>query len=445
MDAANILIVEDDQVFADLVQFQLSTIGYQLEDIISVPSLKEAEEVKQELEPEVILLDLNILDSNGVKTYDSINELFPNASIVVLSGMDDQTIALEIVSKGGQDYLLKSSVNPQILEKAIKYGLLRRSFRSQLANSEKRYKDLFNKSPMPMVQLTGENLIITMFNNASVELYGFSAQDLIGKSIYSFNKNPENRFKGETTRRFTHIDSKGEEIVVDIILNRLDTGNNEFIALIVNKTEELQFEKNKFDIINQAEESEKKKIARELHDGLGQQLVLLNLLFQNLNPQEEQVSQFKDISGLIQNTIREVKEIAYNLLPPELDKGFINGIDRFANRINTLGQLVFELEISPDLSEADLGEVDRFNLYRIVQEVINNAIKHANASKIVFRLKREDKGMFIEIEDNGVGFDQEKVKFGLGLQNIQHRMKMSKIKGDVVSEIGRGTKIILWF
>ncbi|MFM7683983.1 MAG: response regulator [Bacteroidota bacterium] len=445
MDAANILIVEDDQIFADLVQFQLSTIGYQWEDIISVPSLKEAEEVKQELEPDVILLDLNILDSNGVKTYDSINELFPNASIVVLSGMDDQSIALEIVSKGGQDYLLKSGVNPQILEKAIKYGLLRRSFRSQLANSEKRYKDLFNKSPMPMVQLTGEDLIITMVNNALVELYGFSSQDIIGKSIYSFNKNPENRFKDQTTRRFTHVDSKGEEITVDVILNRLNNENHEFIALIVNKTEELQFEKNKFDIINQAEESEKKKIARELHDGLGQQLVLLNLLFQNVNPPEKQVSQFKDISGLIQNTIREVKEIAYNLLPPELDKGFINGIDRFANRINTLGQLDFELEISPDLSEADLGEVDRFNLYRIVQEVINNAIKHAKASKIVFRLKREDKGMFIEIEDNGVGFDQEKVKFGLGLQNIQYRMKMSKIKGDVVSEIGKGTKIILWF
>lgn len=445
MDAANILIVEDDQVFANLVQFQLSTIGYQLEDIISVPSLKEAEEVKQELEPDVILLDLNILDSNGVKTYDSINELFPSASVIVLSGMDDQSIALEIVSKGGQDYLLKSGVNPQILEKAIKYGLLRRTFRSQLANSEKRYKDLFNKSPMPMVQLTGEELIITMVNKASVQLYGISSEDLIGKSIYSFNKNPENRFKEETTRRFTHIDSKGEEIIVDVILNRLEAGNNEFIALIVNKTEELQFEKNKFDIINQAEESEKKKIARELHDGLGQQLVLLNLLFQNLNPPEEQVSQYKDISGLIQNTIREVKEIAYNLLPPELDKGFINGIDRFANRINTLGQLVFELDISPDLSEADLGEVDRFNLYRIVQEVINNAIKHAKASKIVFRLKQEEKGMFIEVEDNGVGFDQEKVKFGLGLQNIQHRMKMSKIKGDVVSEIGKGTKIILWF
>ena len=445
MDLANILIVEDEQVFANLVQFQLNTLGFTLENIICVASINEAVEVKDELEPDVILLDLNILDSNGVKTYDAINELFPNASVIVLSGLDDQAIAMEIVSKGGQDYLLKSGVNPQILEKSIKYGVLRRSFRSQLANSEKRYKDLFNKSPMPMVQLSGDELIITMVNNASLELYGYSSEEIIGKSIYSFNKNAENRFNGQANRRFTHINSKGEELIVDIILNRLETMDNEFIALVVNKTEELQFEKNKFDIINQAEESEKKKIARELHDGLGQQLVLLNLLFQNLSPQENQVSQFEDISNLIQNTIREVKEIAYNLLPPELDKGFINGIDRFANRINTLGQLGMELEISPDLSEDDLGDVDRFNLYRIVQEVINNAIKHSNANKIIFRLNRKEKATQIEIEDNGVGFDVEKVNFGLGLQNIQHRMKMSKIKGDVVSEIGKGTKIILWF
>jgi PAS domain S-box-containing protein len=445
MNLVNILIVEDEQVFANLVQFQLNTLGYRLEDIICVSSISEAVEVKNELEPDVILLDLNILDSNGVKTYDSINELFPNASIIVLSGLDDQSVAMEIVSRGGQDYLLKSGVNPQILEKAIKYGVLRRTFRSQLANSEKRYKDLFNKSPMPMVQLSGDELIITMVNNALLNLYGFSVDYLIGKSIYSLNKNPENRFSGESTCRFTQINSKDEEIIVDVVLNQLETGNNEYIALVVDKTEELQFEKNKFDIINQAEESEKKKIARELHDGLGQQLVLLNLLFQNLNPSEEQTSQFKDISSLIQNVIREVKEIAYNLLPPDLDKGFINGIDRFANRINTLGQLEFELDISPELSEADLGDVDRFNLYRIVQEVINNAIKHSKASKIIFRLKQEGNGLKIEIEDNGVGFDIEKVNYGLGLQNIQHRMKMSKIIGEVVSESGKGTRIILCF
>jgi PAS domain S-box-containing protein len=162
-----------------------------------------------------------------------------------------------------------------------------------------------------MVQLSGEDLIISMANTAASELYGYSIEELLGKSIYAFNKNQTNRFKEETTRRFTQIKANGEEIIVDIILNQLESQQKDFIALVVNKTEELLFEKNKFDVINQAEEGEKKKIARELHDGLGQQLVLLNLLFQNLTPPEDKISQFKDISGLIQGVIFHTKFISH--------------------------------------------------------------------------------------------------------------------------------------
>lgn len=445
MASAQILIVEDDRSFAEIVQFQLSTIGFDLADVIAVASIEESIEVKTEMEPDVILLDLNILDSNGVRTYDTINELFPEASVIVLSGMDDESVALEIVSKGGQDYLLKSDVNPQILDRSIKYGLLRRSLRLQLAQSEKRYKDVFNKSPMPMIQLSGEEYVITMANKATEELYKIPEKGLIGRSIYSFNKNSENRFHEDNNRRFTHLDSEENELIVDVILNKLEGNEKEFIALVVNKTEELLFEKNKFDIISQAEESEKKKIARELHDGLGQQMVLLNLLFQNLTPKEEQESQYKDIGNLLQNCIREVKEIAYNLLPPELENGFLNAIDRFSNRINSVGKMSFILDIEPDIIEEDLGFVDRFNLYRIVQEVINNAIKHSKADQIIFRMKRLNEMIQIEVEDDGIGFDSEKIKVGLGLQNIQHRMKMSRIKGDFVSELGKGSKIVLWF
>ena len=128
MGEAQILIIEDDQVFAEMVQFQLSTSGISLENIISINSVEAAKEVRSYLEPDVILLDLKILDSTGVKTYDSIYALFPLASVIVLSGMDDESIALEIVSKGGQDYVLKGDLNAQILNKTIKYGLLRRRY-----------------------------------------------------------------------------------------------------------------------------------------------------------------------------------------------------------------------------------------------------------------------------------------------------------------------------
>ena len=115
MNNSIILVVEDDLSYADLVQFQLTTIGCSSVNIISVQSIAEVKEVKTEIDPDVILLDLNILDSNGINTYDQVSTIFPDASLIVLSGMDDQTIALEIVARGAQDYILKSDVKPQIL------------------------------------------------------------------------------------------------------------------------------------------------------------------------------------------------------------------------------------------------------------------------------------------------------------------------------------------
>ena len=131
----------------------------------------------------------------------------------------------------------------------------------------------------------------------------------------------------------------------------------------------MNLKKRKFDIISQAEESEKKKIARELHDGLGQQMVLLNLLFQNFQPVEEQKEDnYKDLGNLLQSCIREVKEIAYNLLP-ELEKGFINAMERFSHRINSIGEIEFSLEIDESIQESDLESIDNFNLYQIIQEL----------------------------------------------------------------------------
>lgn len=449
MEEAQILIIEDDVVFAEMVQFQLSTSGISLENIISIDSIDEAKEIRKYQEPDVILLDLNITDSSGINTYDSISRLFPLASIIVLSGMDDESIALEIVSKGGQDYVLKGDLNAQILNKTIKYGLLRRQLSIKVQKSERKFKDVFNKSPLPIVQLIGEDFTIELVNNAATDLYKLPIKDLIGKKINAFNTGSD---EGKTITkdggRYTHASGDGSVITVDIEISQIESDSNqmEYIALIIDRTKELEFEKRKFDIISQAEESEKKKIARELHDGLGQQMVLLNLLFQNFQPGEEQKNNYKDLGNLLQSCIREVKEIAYNLLPPELEKGFINAMERFSHRINSIGEIEFKLEIEESIDESNLEFIDNFNLYRIIQELFNNTLKHANASVFILKMKKEESGKIaIDVSDNGDGFDIDKVTRGLGLANLNYRMNMSGIKGEFNSEIGKGTNVSLKF
>ena len=449
MNKTQILIVEDDYSFADLVQFQLTTVGFDSEAILSIASIQEAKEAALEFIPEVILLDLNILDSNGISTYDLITSIFPRASVIVLSGLDDKSIALRIVSKGAQDYILKSDIKPELLEKTIKYGGLRKKLKDELEESEKKYRDVFYKSPMPMFKLRGESLVIEMANQASHDLYQVRHGGFDGLNFYEFNSLGNTPFSNlndskSFRKEFNQETLTGEEKTVEVILNKLDSENDlVFIAHIIDRTEELEFERKKYEIISQAEENEKKKIARELHDGLGQNMVLLNLLYQSVTPHLDQKNQFEEIGQLIQNCIREIKEIAYNLLPPELDHGFLNAIDRFAYRVNSIGTLDFIVDIQSDFSEEHLINIDKFNLYRIVQEFINNSIKHALAKTVTFKIAKTFNDITISISDNGIGFDEETVLKGLGIQNVQHRIKMANIKGELKSTLGKGTELKL--
>ena len=446
MELVKILIVEDDLSFANLVIHQLEMLNFDTDEILIVSSLQEAKLSKKEFEPEVVLLDLSISDSSGINTYDEINKLFELASIIILSGLNDKDLALQIVAKGAQDYVLKTEINSQLLDKTIRYGILRRTFRIGIYNSEKKYRDVFNRSPLPVLRLIDESLTIVMANPAALKLYEADIDDMIGKSMYSFNFYQDQRIEINTTsnfikKRLKQKTIKGGEIINEIVINKLENEDGAYIALVIDRTEELKFEKQKFAVITQAEEREKKKIARELHDGLGQQLVLLNLLFQNITPIQEEEAQFKDISSLLQSSIRSIKEIAYALNPPELEHGFLNAIDRFANRIDSIGEMKFIVKIQKGIDEKSLDNVDRINLFRVIQELINNTLKHSQATEMTFVMEKSSDQIFISLEDNGIGFDIETAQSGMGMQNIQYRMKMSNINCEYNSKIGKGVKV----
>ena len=289
MEALKILIVEDELSFAQLVQHQLEMLGIDIQNVFIVSSLSEATSFRDEIDPDLVLLDLTILDSSGLATYDAIYKMYFNASIIILSGLDDKELAIQLVSKGAQDYLQKSDVNAELLGRTIRFAMLRRTVRLELAKSKKRYRDVFNNSPIPMLRLLGETMEITMANPAALALYEITAAEILGKSIYSFNYYNDQRIEidsnSSTLKKYLKQKTlNGAEIINEIVINKLEQEEGGYIALVIDRTEELKFEKQKFSVISQAEEREKKKIARELHDGLGQQLTLVNLLFQNISP-----------------------------------------------------------------------------------------------------------------------------------------------------------------
>ena len=121
-----ILIVEDDSNFKDLIYFQLEKNGFPIELLMDTQSVADFNEIHSVFDPEVILLDLNIVDSLGLSTLKIANENFPDSTIIVLSGTDSDKIAIDSLKGGAQDFVLKTDISSKVCSqrylKLNKYG-----------------------------------------------------------------------------------------------------------------------------------------------------------------------------------------------------------------------------------------------------------------------------------------------------------------------------------
>jgi two-component system NarL family sensor kinase len=201
--------------------------------------------------------------------------------------------------------------------------------------------------------------------------------------------------------------------------------------------------------IIQAEEKERKRIAADLHDGVGQlfSAVRMNLssLLERvvLNNADEQALAEKTLA-MVDESCKEVRTIAHQMMPNILLKtGLASAIKDFVNKIDS-HQLKINLE-AYGLEERLENNVE-IVLYRVVQECVNNVIKHSKANRLDINLTREHRDISVTIEDNGVGFNTaDKMKFeGIGLKNIITRVKYLKGSVDISSDQNKGTLVAIY-
>lgn len=171
----------------------------------------------------------------------------------------------------------------------------------------------------------------------------------------------------------------------------------------------------------EGEERERRRIARELHDSLGQMLTGLKFRLEAVND----VPVKEDLKKLTDETITELKHIINNLMPTVLaDFGLEAGLRLLCERIKNYGkiEIVFVYEKNEETGEIPF-KISVF-LYRIVQEVLNNAIKYAQASKINVSVDKFDDKVFLFVKDNGIGFNIDGDYDGNGLKNIKERVAL---------------------
>ncbi len=200
----------------------------------------------------------------------------------------------------------------------------------------------------------------------------------------------------------------------------------------------------------ETQESERKRIASELHDSIGQDLLILSNGLQQclgqVSGDSESTADIKALADVARQSIHEVREIASNLHPHQLDRlGLTKAIESMVNRVRKSTELQIDTKIAS--VDALLVKKHEIDFYRIIQEVLNNIIKHAHATHVEVNVsKTSAKEIVLKIEDDGCGFQMAATlnsvqTSGFGLKNIAERVKI--LQGDLAIEShpGHGTLI----
>ncbi|OBX25262.1 tetratricopeptide repeat-containing sensor histidine kinase [Gelidibacter algens] len=199
------------------------------------------------------------------------------------------------------------------------------------------------------------------------------------------------------------------------------------------------------------EEQERTRLAKDLHDGLGGMLSGIKYSFTtmkgNLIMTTENAHAFERSMDMLDSSIKEMRRVAHNMMPEALVKyGLDTALKDFCNDINQSGALKVTYQ-SIGMETAKIDQTTAITIYRIVQELISNTMKHATAKSAIVQLSKVDGPLNVTVEDDGKGFDTQILQRskGIGWTNIQSRVDFLKGKLDVQSANGKGTSVHIEF
>lgn len=189
----------------------------------------------------------------------------------------------------------------------------------------------------------------------------------------------------------------------------------------------------------EAQETERKRLAEDLHDSVGQVLSAIKLKLHKLDKLNEgQNAMLADTRKLTDECIQEIRNIIHNVLPPVLtDFGLIDALQALCVKMND--NTPIQVAFTRKLNDERFGSEIELTLYRIAQELFGNAVKHSEASTIHVDLAKNGNTLVMSFRDNGKGFNIETVKHGFGIKNLRSRVQLINGKIDIYSKPLSGT------
>ncbi len=215
------------------------------------------------------------------------------------------------------------------------------------------------------------------------------------------------------------------------------------------KINELETEKQlaATEAVLKGEEQERTRLAKDLHDGLGGMLSGIKYSFQNMKGTmvmtHENQQVFERSIDMLDSSIKEMRRVAHNMMPESLLKfGLDTALKDFCNHISKSGAVKINY-LSFGMEQAAIDQTVAITIYRIIQELINNILKHAAAENSIVQVTKSGAQLVVTVEDDGRGFDTQilNTSNGIGWTNLRHRIDFLKGSFSVDSENGKGTSV----
>ncbi len=306
--------------------------------------------------------------------------------------------------------------------------------------------------------------IVESFNHAAEHMFGYSADEVIGRNIGLLMPEPYRREHDGYLQRYQetgqrHIIGVGREVIalrkdgttipVDLAVSELAwEGQQYFVGMLRDLTERKRLEREILTI----SEDEQQRIGRDLHDDLGQQLtgiafmskVLQRSLAKRDMPEEADAQK---ITNLVEQAIRHTRRLIRGLSPIDMDGlSLLDALQRFVDDTRETFDIACRLEWTQDVTINDPDV--KTHLYRIVQEATHNAIRHGKAEHIAIRVESSEQRVTLSVIDDGRGLpDDYKDTQGVGLRNMGHRARIlgADLSISPVPEPGRGVVVTCTF
>lgn len=444
-----ILVVEDNPADLFVLEGLLWKTRLPIDKIFKATSNAAAVALLEKEKPNLILLDLSLTDSTGLDSFNKINRAASALPIIVLTGLADMEMALETMANGAQDYLVKGEFDEKLLSKSIQYSIERKKNAEIMRLSQERYRSLFFYNPMAIFIWDLQTHRILEVNAMAEKEYGYTRDEFLALTIWElrtpaaygrlkkFIQKISETAEMKSGGTWEHITKTGKQVFMDISSHRLQyNGRDAVMAIANNVSEKLVLEKKleeerqvKQKEITEAvihtQEKERHDISKELHDNVNQQLTVAMMYIASAEKKQLGGSELlKQSAEFILHAIEEIRRLSKGLVTPLIkDFGLIKAIDSVLDDVMAVKDMRIEF-ISDTFIEEDIQYDFKLSIFRIVQEQVNNVLKHSQAEYLKIELGRNIHSIYLSITDQGIGFDLSVQKKGIGLYNITSRVEL---------------------